>query len=31
MGSPDLVNQTLYPDLCGPVFGGSVPFNFQMF
>jgi carboxylesterase type B len=31
LGATDVVNQTLYPDLCGPVFGSTVPFNFQLF
>jgi hypothetical protein len=27
----EVVNQTLYSDVCGPVFGNTVPFNFQLF
>jgi len=29
LGVPDAVNQTLYADLCGPVFGDTVLYNFQ--
>jgi carboxylesterase type B len=31
LGPTDVVNQTLYSDLCGPVFGDTVPFNFQLY
>jgi carboxylesterase type B len=31
MSPTDVVNQTLYADVCGPIFGGSVPFNFQIY
>lgn len=27
----DVVNETLYSDVCGPVFGNTVPFNFQLY
>jgi len=27
----EVVNQTLYSDICGPVFGGSIQFNFEMY
>ena len=30
LGATDAVHQSLYPDLCGPVFGNTVPFNFQV-
>lgn len=29
LGAIDAVNQTLYADLCGPVFGNTVLYNFQ--
>lgn len=29
--SSDVVNQTLYGDLCGPIFGSAVEFNFQLY
>lgn len=29
LGAVDAVNQTLYADLCGPVFGNTVLYNFQ--
>ena len=31
MSPTDVVNTTLYPNVCGPIFGGSIPFNFQIF
>jgi carboxylesterase type B len=31
LGATDVVNQTLYGDICGPIFGSSVPFNYQLF
>jgi carboxylesterase type B len=27
----EVVNETLYSDVCGPVFGDTVPFNFQLY
>jgi carboxylesterase type B len=30
IGSPSVVNQTLYSNMCGPVFGSQVLYNFQM-
>lgn len=27
----DVVNQTLYGDLCGPIFGDTIEFNFQLY
>jgi carboxylesterase type B len=31
LGATDKVNQTLYGNICGPVFGGTIPFNYQLF
>ena len=31
IGATDAVNQTLYSNSCGPVFGGTVPFNYQLY
>jgi carboxylesterase type B len=31
MGSTDVVNQTLYGNICGPILGGTVPFNYQLY
>jgi carboxylesterase type B len=30
IGYPSVVNQTLYSNMCGPVFGSQVLYNFQM-
>ena len=29
--SADVVNETLYSNSCGPVFGSTVPFNYQLY
>lgn len=31
LGPTDVVNQTLYSDVCGPVFGSTVSFNYQLY